>query len=59
MGGRVGISVSVLYDGRMDWNELARLLAEIDPEGSPYEGNEGYFGEYARRLLMAAEVTVR
>lgn len=43
----------------MDWNELARLLAETDPEGSPYEGNEGYFGEHARRLLAVTEVIPR
>lgn len=43
----------------MDWNELAKLLAENDPECSPYEGNEGYWGEYARNLLKVAEVSER
>lgn len=43
----------------MDWNTLAKLLAETDPEGSPYEGNEGYFGEYARQLLTRVEVSAR
>lgn len=43
----------------MDWNTLAKLLADTDPEGGPYEGNEAYYGEYARQLLMKVEVSER
>jgi hypothetical protein len=30
--------------------ELAKLLAANDPEGSPYEGNEEYWRDFAERL---------
>ena len=43
----------------MDWNTLAKLLADTDPEGDPYEGNESYYGEYARQLLTKVEVSTR
>lgn len=38
---------------------LGMILAETDPEGGPYEGNEAYYHEYARQLLTRVEVSAR